>query len=99
MVDVACDNEEEEDDDDEDDESSEEAEPVFTAPPFKFDYGFNAMTFLGKYLHKHHPRNIARRLAERKANFQYLCKRAVSKDMAIMGLRGFDIGDKFASWG
>lgn len=51
---------------------------MFVPPPFRFDYGFNALTFLGRYLHKHHPRNIAKRKAERKANFAYLCRRAVS---------------------
>jgi hypothetical protein len=63
--------------DDDDEESSDEEEPVFVSPPFKYDHGFNALAFLGRYLHKHHPRNIARRIAERQNSFQYLCKRAV----------------------
>jgi hypothetical protein len=77
------DNDEEEDEDSSDED---EEEPTFSAPPFHFKYGFNPLQFLGRYLHKFHPRNIARREAARKANFAYLCKRAVSLSSAPMML-------------
>ena len=77
-----------EDDDNEDDEETEEEEeeeeeeegeePIFKAPPFRFDYGFNPLSFLGRFLHRNHPRNIAKRVIAQKEAFDYLRKRAVS---------------------
>lgn len=64
-------------DDEEDEESEEGEEMVFNPPEFQFEYGFNPCLYLGKFLHKYNPKNIAKVYEKRGDSLKYLRKRAL----------------------
>ena len=72
---AAADDDDDDDDEDEDD-GADEPEEAPLGPVFKYDYGFNPLMFLAKFLSKNNPKNIAARELEYAKSARFLLDRA-----------------------